>query len=122
MSGDDNSESEKDIDLESNDKNIKLQLKDFIEDDLGDSDDEDDEDYDEINTSVYNRRDSFKTCLGSQDEFIYLRDILFHLNKTSPDYYNYLMSLIDENSRSELAIAIEKAEKRLSGKLIPESK
>ncbi len=52
-----------------------------------------------------------------QDEFLYLRDILNYLAQSNGVYYNYLMSLISDNAKNELALAIEKAEIRIRSRI-----
>jgi hypothetical protein len=101
--------------LRSKSKYLKSELKDFIENDMGDSEDENDEDYNELDNSISEEeRNKFKTALDSQDEFLYLRDILIYLSQTNLDYHNYIISLISDNNKAELSMAFEKAEKRIN--------
>ena len=101
--------------MKSKTKNFKWQLKDFIVDDLNE-DDDDDEDYNELEHSFEGNGIKFKTNLDSQDEFIYLRDVMNYLRDNNLDYYNHLMMLIADNDKVELSQYITKAEIRLAEK------
>jgi hypothetical protein len=103
--------------LKSKTKNFKWQLKDFIVDDLGD-DDEDDEDYNELDNSFEKKGSKFTTNLDSQDEFIYLRDILNYLSQSMPEYYSHLMMLIGDKDKADLSNWINMAEIRIAHKNI----
>ncbi len=101
--------------MKSKTKNFKWQLKDFIVDDLGD-DDEDDEDYNELEHSFEKKGSKFTTNLDSQDEFIYLKDVLNYLSQSNPEYYNHLMMLIVDKDKVDLSNYINMAEIRIAQK------
>jgi|LauGreDrversion4_2_1035121.scaffolds.fasta_scaffold1035722_1 hypothetical protein len=69
--------------------------------------DEDDDDYDVLNNSCRDDSNKLKTRMDMQNEVLYLKEVLHYLNGANPNYYHFLMSLLDDKLTSLLNYLFE---------------
>jgi hypothetical protein len=74
---------------------------------MGLEDEDDDDDYDVLNNSWREDTNKLKTRLDIQNEVLFLKEVLQYLSGANPNFYHFLMSVLDDKLTSLLSHLFE---------------